>query len=213
MTRQYSIVYLNNFAYMVEYGVKLKGEDQFTFTNGTPKIWAANNPSLGLPLLPKIEEIVEAPKYKRPSDMKQEGITVAEALAHVIGFTEGYKAAKAKKYTEEDIKNFEVWLFENEYRYQTNVKTWKEAIKDLVPMGIGLWYKPGMSVGGKKTSDLFSEYVKSLSPLPIAVEVEINEIRGNVDPSTNGGIGDKYIEIPKVDENNTIIVKKWIWDK
>lgn len=57
------------------------------------KVTLSSDPSLNLPLLPPIEEDVQIPKFVPKNGHKS---TVEEAVAHMIGFTQGYKVAKAK---------------------------------------------------------------------------------------------------------------------
>jgi hypothetical protein len=63
-------------------------------------IWSTNPELKGVPLLELPDEVVKCPKYINPSG---KSISGDEALAHYIGFSQGYKAASKNKYSEEDM--------------------------------------------------------------------------------------------------------------
>jgi hypothetical protein len=68
-------------------------------------IVASNKPSLGLPLLPSVEVNIDQLAREDAEIVCGGGAGVSPVARHVIGFVNGYKAAKAKKYTEEDMVN------------------------------------------------------------------------------------------------------------
>lgn len=105
-------------------------------------ILATTDHSLGLPLLPKIEEYISDDSINQiaadlgyrmlPEDLRE-------------GILAGYKAASAKKYTEEDLRK----AFEAGQTYEFNLQKYKG---ELVPI---------------------DRYIRSLNPKPIQVEIEI----------------------------------------
>lgn len=178
MTKKYDIIHLNGFMYAVEkYTFVDIGEVGLAKTkdnsiligkisrklgaglseiNSVPchrpaKVIATNDPSLGLPLLPEIEEDINNIFEKASksnlfeNDLiynignKPEAYYIAKRI-----FIEGYKAASAKKYTEEDLRKafLEGWNHED---------------------------------GGEKLlTHTWQELLQSLNPLPIAVEIEVS---------------------------------------
>lgn len=148
------------------------------------EVFASTDPSLGLPLIPTIEEedAADLARSYRESQYnmiaigkgKQEAITAS--LHAEVGFHDGYKAAKAKKYSEEDM-----WKAFNE----------------------GIMVERDSDWSGKK----FKKLIQSLTPLPKKVEVEMEEFSeedflgqptvGNLRPKT---------------KDNYIVVKRWIYE-
>jgi hypothetical protein len=143
MNKIYDLVHLNGYVYGVDKEVlndicpqngtqvHKKGDDSHGMCDCTAIVFS-NDPSLGLPLLPPIEEAIP---YLQTTDEDQQW-----------AYREGYKAAKAKRYTEEDIKE----------------------VIDMARSFIALDFsKPQYST---------EEIIKSLNPLPKQVEVEMEMI-------------------------------------
>lgn len=133
--------------------------------------------SLNLPLLPAVEEDINKIPYEVASEIMEKHwtpVTGPEILAYKLG----YKAASKKKYSEEDM----------------------EA---AVAFGITL---ERFKTDPHKLSDTeeFKGFIQSLNPLPIAIEVEMED---------QGGWAGDFDErkfwmerlVPKVDKTNTII--------
>lgn len=169
-------------------------------------ILASNDPSLGLPLLPDIEEDIEQLAlsiYPEIKHLTQASNTdIEKQISKRIGFVKGYKAAKAKGYTEEDMKDIVLCAPD------------KQCVDEAGSF-----------------ENWFKRYLQSLNPLPIAVEVEMDidnpcpkcgkdNTHGNYDyskPNTPlidtlcNECGTVFLPIPKVDENNIIQIVKWIY--
>lgn len=201
MIKKYDIISLNNHLYMVdgtdikegEWGVfkafgdaKVKKAFSDSVSGIYRKILASTDTTLGLPLLPKVEE---------ETDWEYAFSVVFPAIKNVAkhdadnlkdGFMEGYKAASVKKYTEEDIIKLLKYIREYEDFYQL---VDEELLHIFVP-----------------------SYTKEhLTPKPIAVEVEIEDWRGDgEDPEI--GNHRKDLIFPKT-KDNIVVIKKWIYDK
>lgn len=116
MIKQYEIIHLNNFMYVVDKAIAkwekpILGNKQLAYhgkeTVRYANIIASNDPSLNLPLLPNIEEDVEQVAlnwYKEKYYVQTLGEHHKE-FPQVKGFIEGYKAASKKKYTDEQVRN------------------------------------------------------------------------------------------------------------
>lgn len=165
------------------------GKETVQFRN----IIFTSNPSLGLPLLPDIEEDIKsiAKRVLNPRFFE----TIQGGEMHC--FKAGYKAASAKKYTEEDMKQAYIegaWdmICADEDTAATPLLELK--LEGKAPNGA---YNPS-----------WNEFIQSLSPKPIAVEVEMEDWRGDgEDPN----IGNKAIHliILKLTPDNKVQVKQW----
>lgn len=110
MTKIFNIAHQNGFMYMVD-------------PNEVWKTVASNNPELNnLPKLPPVEEDVEKLALKHFPEYIGNNTDIQKQISKRIGFTEGYKAASKKKYTEEDIMTF--------YKH-VKTHTFQEAIDHL----------------------------------------------------------------------------------
>jgi hypothetical protein len=130
MTKQYPLIQIGEHFYAVDKEAKLLHKDYFytpiagsdgkthIFQVGRydeqdceeakvqysyQKIVASTDKSIGLPLLEFKEDIqpLASAGYK---EFRKSGWDLAKAALYHRGFSDGYKAAKAKKYTEEDIR-------------------------------------------------------------------------------------------------------------
>lgn len=201
---KYPIINLNGFLYAVDREVKLGPNDQFLFIEGSPKIIATNDTSLGLPLLPAIEENIEAEFNKWEESLPKELRQVMSdfAMEHTypvrgalrVAFTKSYKAAKAKQYSAEDMR-----------------KAYRE--------GFGYRYYAN-TVGSKVNTPYKSEdeFIQSLTPKLIAVELEMNggELKGFVQNKNNPIVQafspHREPYTIKVDEKGFVIVKQWYYE-
>lgn len=123
MTKIYDLIHQNNQIYMVDMNQKnnqligtwvWNDEDNSIYktnikstgrhTDNIYTVSATTDLSLNLPLLPQIEENVDKIARLSAEEKLGGGAGVTSIVRYVIAFTDGYKAAKAKKYTEEDMK-------------------------------------------------------------------------------------------------------------
>lgn len=148
------------------------------------KTIASSDKSLGLPLLPAIEELnpEKLGEIFQKHDLRKAGRNFVDWS---MGYVTGYKANKAK-YTEEDISFDKVSEIISNY---FKVKPVEHFGLDSSDLTVHL-------LASIKT-------LKSLKKIPIAVEVEVEE---EVTGYYNS------IDIPKVDENGFVTVNKWIYD-
>lgn len=174
------------------------------FHNDCFKIIFTNNPSLGLPLLPDIEEDVE--KLAKNASIKycekwwpnqSDRYIDAALINHTNGFLEGYKAASAKKYTEEDI------------RKAIDFGEAMRGEKSTINENFG---SPFIEYEGAQKE--IETYIQSLFPKPIAVEVEMIDNGHEVDMEGRGGSDIGWLEKwePKIIFNK-VQVKQWIYEK
>lgn len=132
MTKIFDIIHLNNEMYMILIFDYLKKGDSYIAVDRTTvikscekdgyaglRIIATTNKSLGLPLLPAIQENIQDLAHKHTKDLL---LTSEGRTQRWWGFIFGYEAAKAKKYTEEDIMTF--------YKY-VKTHTFQEAMNHL----------------------------------------------------------------------------------
>lgn len=245
MTKTYPLIHLNGFIYMVDKkalndkcpyidsGNELHKEgSDFHGMCDCSAVISSNDPSLGLPLLPDIEENINQLGLNFINSEKQKDILkwnsaqfidydikhickkipneewlkkklyLKIAIEKKAGWIEGYIAAKAKGYTEEDMKDIVLCAPD------------KQCVDEAGSF-----------------ENWFKRYLQSLNPLPIAVEVEMDidnpcpkcgkdNTHGNYDyskPNTPlidtlcNECGTVFLPIPKVDENNIIQIVKWIY--
>jgi hypothetical protein len=115
---KYDIIHLNNHMYMVDKEIKIKHKGDWvvethnpivtavveclrTFESDTDlKVLASTDPSLGLPLLPEIKEDAQELAYKHTEKLI---LSSGGRTQRWWGFIEGYEAASAKKWTDDDI--------------------------------------------------------------------------------------------------------------
>ena len=223
MNKIYSLIHLNNQSYMVDKEAKLKNKDLY-YSEGSvtglgywnPQaiqdmnsewlVIAASDKSINLPLLPAIEEGIQIPKYEK----KEAGYAffgnepkpnVDEVMTFTIGYTKGYKAASAKKYTEEDLLKY------MEFR----MKYWIESIFKQE-------FKDHPKPFEAQDKVVHERAVQSLNPLPIAVEVEMEEkLQWTITGMGAGGDVEGYwkktgIFNLKADEKRFVKVVKWIYE-
>lgn len=187
---KYEIIHLNGFMYAVPDSVKeyVERTKHNILSSEAMKgqIVATNDPSLNLPLLPAMEEDVEKLAlsfYPEIKHLNQASHTdIEKQIGKRIGFTEGYKAAKAKQFTEEDMKK----------AYLSGYQRHEDQNLDMI------------SLRGKNTPTT-EQWLKSLKPLPIAVELGMQVITGK-------GHGKRETKILKIDENNFVNVLKWVYE-
>lgn len=204
------IIHLNNYMYVVDKKAKIaKGEWYiFQFKDTTQlyneaneqseyyfKVIASTDPSLGLSLLPQIEEAEFSIVDKLVKMFPSQPLSGDK----IAGFILGYKAAKAKKYTEENMRNAIKMAKQCvAYSEAANGKEWTE---------VEFYHEE-------------DEIIKSFNPLPIAVEVEMEyEFKNTPDQqqwqemSHSEKMEYAVPTVPKVDKNNIIQVKRWIYAK
>lgn len=152
---------------------------------GCRTIITTNNPTLGLPLLSEIEEDVEQLAKDRATALFPVGTSDVHWRACVEDFLMGYKAAKAKQYTEEDMRN----AFNSgqicEYEGAYDKDSW------------------------------FNGFISTLNPKPIAVEIEMIYDYSDMEEHCEGGTlpSAVYGELQlKLTNNNEVIVKQWIYE-
>jgi hypothetical protein len=203
MNKRFELIHLNGQMYMVDGIPSLTGEWYIDDTDairqsvtdnteywlkreGYKKIVATKDPSLGLPLLPEIEEdisveaVLEGQKVYTAWDRDDNSMTALGGYQR--GYKVGYKAAKAKQYTEEDLR----------YAYNTGRM-------------FGQWEAPNSTLESKPST--INELLQSLKPLPIAVEVEMESNPDNGNPAFGGYDVPDTIKI----ENGYVKVRRWIW--
>lgn len=213
---KYNIIHLNGFMYAVDKAKRVPNQDEWFYnlvtntihqlkevpegfleiSNRKIGLWtiliASNDPSLNLPLLPTVEEI----SFKGFNEVWHRLIMSIPPLnrTNVIQFTEeakniwkaGYKAAKAKQFTEEDLKD-----------------AMKVAMKQA---------SSGSSFDDR---DFINRHIQSLTPKPIAVEFKTETICycGHTTTCDCGQEPDKpFVKTPKTDSTNHVIVKQWYFN-
>lgn len=212
MEKIYPLIHLNGFTHMVDKEISLKGLPTtdgikiYPSTEGRESIYkvdgaeehlkkrlsaivASNDPSLNLPLLLPIEEKID---YKGFNAAWHELIMTVPPLnrTNVIQFTEkarglwkdGYKAASAKKYTEEDLKA--AWQLGKDRRD---------------------WELDDDGEDGSQDPFTIKEFIQSLNPLPKQVEVEMED---EMKAYHSRGLSPLKPEV----ENNIIKIIRWIYD-
>jgi len=210
MQKTYNVIFLNNQGYMVEQIIApRKGDWVYEYNNTIPiyqfsydmesyplpKIMASTHKALGLPILPPIEEDIEKIanlKYTRQSENKP--YCEIKDVRAIAGFIEGYKAASTKKFTKEDMRK--AWNA-SEIEHIAEHEQTDATVEEL---------------GGQT----FEQFIQSLNPQPIAVIVEMELVEDNdfsdyEEGGTHPGVTTSQYE-PKVDENNQIIVKFWVYE-
>ena len=157
---------------------------------------ASNDPSLNLPLLPTVEEDIEhlATEIVRKGG-GWEHLYINNKLIHkqppnptgfwrdVNNVIAGYKAASAKKYTEEDLK---------------------DAMKVAM--------KQASSGSSFEDRDFINRHIQFLTPKPIAVELETKVLitDGTYNGRTENEY--VPMEFVKTDSTNHVIVKQWYFN-
>lgn len=202
MTKTYDIVHLpDGYMYVVDdkeipynpnggtngnficlHEIKEHPEDAFVKNVGNCKgcrtIITTNNPTFGLPLLSEIEENIDQIYGNYCRENPEERIVYND-------FEHGYKAAKAKQYTEEDMRK----------AYQSGKRSEYE--------------------GAKNDDSWFNGFIQTLSPKPIAVEIEMIYDYSDMEEHCEGGTlpSAVYGELQlKLTNNNEVIVKQWIYE-
>jgi hypothetical protein len=167
------------------------------------RIIATKDPSLGLPLLPEIENdkeifVVLNPKGGKPPMHHTYRVKAFEDFEDAKKFCEGKEhlqvvsewigAAKAKQYTKEDM-----W--------------------DAARFGYDTANNNADDEGTQMTGEEFQAFLQKLRPLPIAVEVEMVEVDNGDTEHDEGGTlpGAVTSELEPVIENGKIVVRKWIY--
>lgn len=207
MTKIFDLLHIKNEIYMVEHGENItipyngyfilggnklnqfRGEGVRYTTHLSRKIIATTNKSLGLPLLPAIEEDIQ-PNIPDILDSDQ-------IFPYEMGYRAGYKAKQAKKYTEEDMKE----AFRRGMRYVGN------SLEGTVQLE-----------SGKEFNERFNKLLQSLNPVPKQVEVSIQncetEDEGCI--GTYSGVwknGTEFTMGYRLDLlNNIVKVKRWIYE-
>lgn len=158
---------------------------------GCREILASTDKSLGLPLLPSINQNIENIAEKLTFEEYPETISGERAKEKMFGrikfyegIIRGLEYSSTKKYTEKDLK--------------TAIQKSRVTNTDNV-IGTGLRLH-------RWTED---EIIQYLNPKPIAVEVEMYQNPDNDNPNFGGY---DVPDTPKVDENNFVIVNKWIYE-
>jgi len=159
------------------------------------KVVASTDKSLGLPLLPDIEENIEQLAIEI---IRRRGgwehLFINNKLIHkappvptgfwrdVNNIIEGYKAASAKKYTEEDMRKL----------YEGTVQNVGTVVK-------------------RKDMPTWEQVLHSLNPLPIQVEVEMQGYTYDYRNIPTITVPDTMTWLLKVDKNNIVQVVNWIF--
>lgn len=220
MTKKYDIISLNGFMYAVDKEAECPKDSIAIFpdtrnskiTNYNPPIkckWnyaangcynllvvASNDPSLGLPLLPAVGNQIfilnDLKKLAEDSFSKaQEEFPIipnVDVRPFKLGFVKGYKAASSKQYTETQLLSF----INNEDNH-----TEGELGNSCIDV------------------NTLKNYLQSLKPTIIAVEVEMKEyayepIIGKF-PNYEVNPNPRLYRLV-VDENNYVKIKQWIWE-
>lgn len=240
MGQKYSIIHLNGLMYAVENDItKLghvlihtvdgwilrkavankggfmeleNGSATLPFEDSYKPIVMSSNPSIGLPLLPAVNNINELVILANDSvtQAKSERIVTdgKTLVVYTKGFAEGYKTAKAKKYSEEDMIKGMLWAMSTR---ESNAKKLGKLTLPETEQEEQQFEKDFMGRYNMGEA-LISKFLQSLNPLPIAVEVEMME--GKVVESVEF-IGDgadiEWNKQPKVDANNFVNPLKWIY--
>lgn len=221
MTKQYDIIHLpDGFMYGIDEKLPNEGEvalwfkekiwktfqktkNGFYIQSGTSQfrpikefqtIVFTNNPSLGLPLLPDIIDIGVEALLKGQKVYPMGDVNNELALG---GYIRGYKAASAKKYTEEDMYN----------------------VAKLCALASG----NANNYSETMTEQRVKSFIQSLSPKPIAVEVEMEDDTSNLcdcyytkfckSTHLEKGIkcrDEEHLKLKLI--NNKVVVKQWIYN-
>lgn len=201
MTKTYPIVQLGEYLYALDKEAEIKEGDKVYrhYDDGgshigdslpnsdnlkKDRVWkiiATSNPSLGIYLLPKIEEDWYKTSEEYSKKIKS-GNTTEEFISKMQGFIDGYKAASSKKYSQDDIDK-----------------------------AIASAYKAcNMSVEGSKSfapdvlisRNFLEQYLKSLTPVPKAIEVEMEDLP--VEETSHKTMWNSPSCRPKTKENTVI---------
>ena len=212
---KYNIVHLNGFMYAVDkttikpplntwiyqIDIPLDKRPIMRNVNGLHDAWrvvATNDPSLGLPLLPDVEENwfilakEEWEESKKVMEKMHQPTSQEQQAFFFSGFSFGYKAAKAKQFTEDDMRN----------AHMTG------SISSLN------WIKNGIEEEYNHVVKA-ENYIQSLKPKPIAVELEmktlyLEEDSNNYTHEKDDISGSK--DFLKVDSTNHVNVLKWYYE-
>lgn len=186
------IIHLNGHMHVIDNESKLMPGDVTLGLMG--KIIATTDPSLGLPLLPAIEEnTLQQLVDELPVDWLGTGGLGSnpdkEAEDWKKRWDVAYKAAKAKQYTEEDMRK----AFIAGRKFQQGGKSAKEQPERNEPD--------------------FTDFIQYLNPKPVAVELEMKDIGGEewMGDNENGEPFWNEILIPRV-ENGFVKVKQWYYE-
>lgn len=172
-----------------------KGLIAFDEKKSTRTTWhfiASSFPLEGVPLLPAIDSSL--PSLKGAELFEQVGKDLGRHISSddMNLYLAGYKEGAKKQYSEEDIRNI---------LYDYDKVDWSKREHKPNEIMMMEWLK---------------EKLQSLSPKPIAVVLEVNdptpqEVRKTSTYIDKNGIKTLDITLtPKVN-NNTVIVKKWIY--
>lgn len=206
MTKIYDIIHLNGQSYMVDKAFIAKGDYHWMGKAGARKalndlgicdeglankVIASTDSSLGLPLLPAVEEDENETQILDKFDRVHSSTPVGQY--EISAFLKGYKAAKGK-YTEEDM-----------IRAILRGAAFGMQEKGTLT-GLAMTLKEGKAY----------EILQSLNPLPKQVEVECIESCGGNKCSRHGYLHpdepcDGGPLIPKT-VNNIVVVKRWIYE-
>ena len=146
---------------------------------------ASNDPSLGLPLLPAVEEDVERLAYKSANKLLSEFIHPKDVKKISQLWIDGYKAASAKQFTEEDMRKAIELSREDYVKDVIDIRHPIEIIQSLKPKPIAVELEMTRKCALNK-SDCFG--FQEMLP----------------------DCGCQWI--PAVDENNYVKVKQWYYE-
>lgn len=167
-------------------------------------ILASTDTTLGLPLLPKVEE--EDILSKAEEIYPYVESHVIKAVAHNAGqdsrriaWVRGYKAASVKKYTEEDMREAFIEGTNHGARYQQLIDN--DDFVDADEMSI---------------DKDFEKLIQSLTPKPIAVEVEMLEYLSDFEYEAieSGQLDYRKATVltkPKT-KDNMVVIRRWIYE-
>lgn len=198
---KYNIISLNGFMYAVDKEARPK-KDQWVFETHNPIVESvcqtlrdytdqdnttdkviifSNDPSLNLPLLPAVEEDVQ-----QLVDNKFKGTAGKEVGIAKAAFIQGYKAASSKQYTEADVRK----------AFKAG-RNWGRA--EVIEY----------HGGSENENPNCDEYLQSLKPTPVAIEVEMVNKQKPINYHRDLWVDDF---IPVVNENNFVKVNQWIYE-
>lgn len=177
-------------------------EDDVNYLSSKPeyKIFFSNNPSLGLPLLPDIEEDPEISAYKlldswlyNPLKKEEYGHLSKDELSILHeGFVKGYKAASLKKWTDKDIEYIIMNIMDGDYIH--TIKSRHDMVVEV-----------------ERQIEYYNKIFLELRR-PISVDVKMKYIEIPCPDNIEGCEVLHQMEMLDLVDNN-VQVKKWVYEK
>lgn len=152
------------------------------------KIVTSTDPSLGLPLLPEIEEDIQTLRDIAIKKYRKYGS--GAVMVGIEAYFDGYKAAKAKKYSEEDMRKA--------------IKMAKQCVAVSEANNGEEWIE-------KIFFHTEEKIIQSFNLIPKQVELEIEQIIVTKEWVSSNTTAYGKIK-PKVDANNFVKIIKWIYE-